>query len=46
MFDKVVGATVTLIILYIFVYKADESSKFIKALSSGYVDSVKALQGR
>lgn len=42
----VVGLTVTALILYFFVGKADESSKFISALSDGYTKTVKTLQGR
>ncbi len=44
--EKLMAATVTLIIVYFFVVKADESSRVIKALSSAYTESVKALQGR
>ena len=44
--EIVVGLTVTALILYFFVGKADESSKFIKALSDGYTNTVKSLQGR
>ena len=42
----VVGLTIAALILYYFVGKADESSKFISALSDGYTQTVKALQGR
>ena len=44
--EIVVGLTVTALILYFFVGKADESSKFIGALSDGYTKTVKTLQGR
>lgn len=44
--EVVVGLTVTALLLYFFVLKADESSKFIKALSDGYTNTVKTLQGR
>jgi hypothetical protein len=43
---KIVAATVTLVIVYYFIVKADETSRVIKSLSSAYVDSVKVLQGR
>lgn len=46
MIEKVIGVTFLLILAYIFVYKSRESSELIKALASGYTDSVKALQGR
>lgn len=42
----IVGLTITALILYYFVGKADESSKLIKALSEGYTSTVSALQGR
>lgn len=42
----IIGATVTLVALYLFIANADESSKVIKTLSGGYVDIVSALQGR
>lgn len=42
----VVGLTVTALILYFFVGKADESSKFIGALSDGYTSTLRTLQGR
>lgn len=42
----VIGATVTLVALYLFIANADESSRVIRSLSSGYVDVVSALQGR
>lgn len=42
----VIGATVTLVALYLFIANSDESSKVIRSLSSGYVDIVSALQGR
>lgn len=44
--EIVVGLTVTALILYYFVGKADQSSKFISALSDGYTKTVVALQGR
>lgn len=44
--EIVVGLTVTALILYFFVGKADESSKFIGALSDGYTRTVQTLQGR
>lgn len=46
MFEKIIAATVTLVIVYIFVYKASEASNLIKALSAGYSESVRTLQGR
>lgn len=42
----VIGATVTLVALYLFIANADESSRVIRSLSSGYVDIVSALQGQ
>lgn len=45
-FGAVIGATVTLVALYLFIANADESSRVIRSLSSGYVDVVSALQGR
>lgn len=42
----IVGATVTLVALHLFIFNADKSSKVIKSLSGGYVDIVSALQGR
>lgn len=42
----VIGATVTLVALYLFIVNADESSRVIRSLSSGYVDIVSALQGQ
>jgi hypothetical protein len=42
----IVGLTVTALILYYFVGKADESSKLIKGLADGYTNVVGALQGR
>lgn len=41
----IVGATVTLIALYLFIFNADKSSKVIKTLSGGYVDIITAFQG-
>jgi len=46
MAEKIIGATVTLVALYIFVYKSGEASALIKALSAGYSESVRTLQGR
>ncbi len=46
MAEKIIGATVLLVCVYIFVYKSDEASKLIKALSAGYSESVRTLQGR
>lgn len=43
---KVVAGTFTAIFLYLFIFKADESSKVIKAFAGGYVSGVQALQGR
>jgi len=44
---QVVAAfTVTALILYYFVGKADESSKLISSLAQGYTSVVGALQGR
>lgn len=42
----IVGATVTLVAIYLFIANADESSRVIRTLSAGYVDAVTALQGR
>jgi hypothetical protein len=42
----IVGLTVTALILYYFVGKADESSKLIKSLADGYTNVVGALQAR
>lgn len=42
----VIGATVTLVALYLFIANADESSRVIRSLSGGYVDIVTALQGQ
>jgi len=44
--QAVVGFTLAALVLYFFVGKADESSKFISALSDGYTKTVKTLQGR
>ena len=44
--EIVVGLTVTALVLYYFVGKADESSKLIKALSDGYTNTVRSLQGQ
>lgn len=41
----IIGATVTLVALYLFLANAEESSKVIGSLSGGYVDIVSALQG-
>lgn len=42
----IVGATITLVALYLFVANSDGADRVIRSLSSGYVESVKALQGR
>lgn len=42
----VIGATVTLVALYLFLADANASSSVIRSLASGYGDVVKALQGR
>lgn len=44
--EVVVGFTLAALVLYFFVGKADESSKFISALSDGYTRTVTTLQGR
>lgn len=44
--DRIIGATVVLVALYLFIYYADESSSVIRALSGGYAEVVGALQGR
>lgn len=44
--EVVVGFTLAALILYFFVGKAEESSKFIGALSEGYTRTVTTLQGR
>jgi len=44
--NYIIASTVTLIIVYYFVIKADETSKVIKALSGAYTESVRTLQGR
>lgn len=41
-----IGATVTLVALYLFIANADESSRVIRTLASGYSDAVRTLQGR
>lgn len=43
---KVIAATVVLVAIYLFFFNAENSSKVLKSLSSGYVDIVTALQGR
>lgn len=42
----VAAFTVTALILYYFVGKADESSKLITSLADGYTKTVRALQGQ
>jgi len=44
--EVVTAFTLGALMLYFFVGKADESSKFISALSDGYTNTLKALQGR
>lgn len=44
--QAVIGFTLAALVLYFFVGKADESSKFIGALSAGYTSTVRTLQGR
>jgi len=44
--EVVTAFTLAALALYFFVGKADESSKFIEALSKGYSSTVTALQGR
>jgi hypothetical protein len=44
--EIVVAFTLGALALYFFVGKADESSKFIGALSDGYTRTVQTLQGR
>jgi hypothetical protein len=44
--EVVTGFTLAALALYFFVFKADESSKFIGALSDGYTRTVATLQGR
>jgi hypothetical protein len=46
MAERIIGLTVLGLILYYFVGKADESSKFINSASAGYANAVRALQGR
>jgi len=46
MADKIIGATVLLIIVYYMVVKAEEASKVIKAISEAYSGAVKTLQAR
>lgn len=46
MTDKLIGATVLLIFGYFMVYKSEEASRVIKAISEAYSGSVKTLQGR
>jgi hypothetical protein len=43
--SAVIGATVTLVAIYLFVANADESSRVIRAISGGYAEMVNALQG-
>lgn len=44
--EIVVGLTVTALILFYFVGKADQSSKLISSLADGYTKTVSTLQGR
>ncbi len=46
MAERIIGATVLLIFGYFMVYKAEEASKVIKAISESYGGAVKVLQGR
>lgn len=41
-----VSATVTLVVVYIFVYKAQEASQLINAGAQGWGSLIKAFQGR
>lgn len=42
----IIAATVTLVALYLFVNERSRSSEVIRALSSGYSEVVRSLQGR
>lgn len=42
----IIGATVTLVALYLFIANSEESSRVIKSLAAGYRDIVGTLQGR
>lgn len=44
--STIVGATVTLIAIYLFVNERSRSSDVISSLASGYARVVTALQGR
>lgn len=46
MAERIIGLTVLGLILYYFVGKAEQSSKFIESASGGYATAVRALQGR
>lgn len=46
MAERIIGATVLLIFGYFMVYKSEEASKVIKAISESYSGAVKTLQGR
>lgn len=42
----IIGATVTLVALYLFIANSDDSSRVIRSLASGYSEIVGTLQGR
>lgn len=42
----IIGATVTLVALYLFLANGDESSKVIRSIASAYSEAVETLQGR
>lgn len=44
--EIVTAFTLAALALYFFVGQADQSSKFIEALSAGYTSTVRALQGQ
>lgn len=46
MTEKIIGLTVLALILYYFVLKSEQSSKFINASADAYVKGVTVLQGR
>lgn len=44
--NTIIGATVVLVAIYLFVFNADGADKVIRGLASGYAEVVKSLQGR
>ncbi len=42
----IIGGTVTLVAIYLFIANADESSRVIESLSGAYIGAVTALQGQ